>query len=292
MKKLSFLILLISAFTFAQQSTLDQKINSILKDKKATVGISVLGFENGFKYNKNGNKRLPLLSVFKFHIALAVLNDVDRGKLSLSQKILVKKTDLLDNTWSPFRNKYPNGNVEKSLQELLQYMVSNSDNNITDLLIRLIGGTQSVQKFMDKMKVQDFTIKADERKMHEGFEFHYWNTSTTNSLNNLLKRFYDGKIVSKNSTSFLMKTMLETTTGANKIVALLPKETKVAHRTGSSGKNDDGLTIAENDIGIITLPNGNHLALSVLVSDSMESEVTNTRMVAEIAKIVYQHFSK
>ena len=292
MRKISLFFLLISGIIFSQKSVLEQKINSITKDKNATVAVSVHSFEDNIKLSINGDKKLPLLSVFKFHIALTVLNLVDQKKLSLKQKILVTKDDLHENTWSPFRKKYPNGNVEITLEELLQYMVSQSDNNITDLLIRLVGGTQSVQKFMDKMKVKDFTIKADESKMHEGYEFHYLNTSTTNSLNQLLKNFFDKKMISKTSTSFLMKTMLETTTGANKIVALLPKETPVAHRTGSSGKNEKGLTIAENDIGIITLPNRKHIALSVLVSDSMESEETNTKMVAEIAKVVYENFNK
>lgn len=91
MKKAALLFLLISAFTFAQKSVLAQKVDSIVKGKKATVGVSVLGFEDGFKYNKNADTKLPMLSVFKFHIAAAVLDLVDKGKLSLDQKILIKK---------------------------------------------------------------------------------------------------------------------------------------------------------------------------------------------------------
>ncbi len=41
---------------------------------------------------------------------------------------------------------------------------------------------------MDKMKVKDFTIKADESKMHEGYEFHYLNTSTTNSFESTFEK--------------------------------------------------------------------------------------------------------
>ena len=104
--------------------------------------------------------------------------------------------------------------------------------------------------------------------------------------------FFDGKVLSKNSTSFLMKTMIETTTGTTKIVAQLPKGTPVAHKTGSSGKDEKGLTIAENDIGIITLPNGKHYAISVFVSDSMETEETNTKMIADISKRVFDYFSR
>lgn len=290
--KLSILFLLIFSLGIAQNSNLKKDINQIIKDKNATVAVSVLDFETNESLSINGNKKLPLLSVFKFHIALAVLDQVDQGKLSLDQNIPVTKAELYENTYSPFRKEFPNGNEEKTLAELLKYMVAKSDNNITDILINLIGGTKAVQKKMDKSSVKNFTIIADERKMHEGWEYLYLNTSTTNSLNAVLQKFYHRKLLSKQSTDFLMQTMLETTTGANKLVAQLPKNIPVAHRTGSSGKNDNGLTAAENDIGIVTLPNGTHYAISILVSDSMESENTNTKMIADISKIVFDYFSR
>ena len=290
--KLLILSLLISIFSFAQNSELKKEINQITKDKKATVAVSVLDFETNKSYDINGDKALPMLSVFKFHIALAVLAQVDEGKLNLDQKIFIKKADLLENTWSPILKKYPEGNIEMPLSELLKYTVAQSDNNGCDILLRMLGGTENVQKYFDDLKVKDFTIIADEAKMHQGFEFMYWNTTTTNSANRLLKDFFDGKIVSKKSTDFLLKTMYETNTGTTKIIAQLPAGTPVAHKTGSSGKDKTGLTVAENDIGIITLPNGKHYAISAFVSDSMESEETNTKMIADISKLVFDYFSK
>lgn len=280
-------------FSFAQKQDLKKEINAITNDKNATVAVSVTGIDFPLHFeNKNGEKKLPMLSVFKFHIALAVLNKVDQGKLKLDQPIFIKKADLLENTWSPIREKYPDGNIEMPLSELIKYTVAKSDNNGCDLLLRLIGGTETVQKFINNKGIKNFTIKADEAQMHKGYEFMYWNTTTTNDSNLLLMNFFDGKVLSKNSTSFLMKTMIETTTGTTKIVAQLPKGTPVAHKTGSSGKDEKGLTIAENDIGIITLPNGKHYAISVFVSDSMETEETNTKMIADISKRVFDYFSK
>ena len=293
LKNLTFFLLFLSFFCFAQKQDLKKEINAITNDKNATVAVSVTGIDFPLHFeNKNGEKKLPMLSVFKFHIALAVLNKVDQGKLKLDQPIFIKKADLLENTWSPIREKYPNGNIEMPLSELIKYTVAKSDNNGCDLLLRLIGGTETVQKFINNKGIKNFTIKADEAQMHKGYEFMYWNTTTTNDSNLLLMNFFDGKVLSKNSTSFLMKTMIETTTGTTKIVAQLPKGTPVAHKTGSSGKDEKGLTIAENDIGIITLPNGKHYAISVFVSDSMETEETNTKMIADISKRVFDYFSK
>ena len=289
-KYLLLTIVLVSGFCFSQN--LKKEILQITKDKNGTVAVSVLDFGNDKSVHINGNKKLPMLSVFKFHIGLAVLNEVDQGKLNLDQKILIKKSDLLENTWSPIRERFPEGNIEMPLGLLIKYTVAESDNNGCDILLRLIGGTETVQKFINSKGVRNFTIKVNEEQMHQGFEFMYLNTTTANSANQLLKDFRDKKIVSKTSTDFLMTTMLETSTGKNKIVAQLPESVPVAHKTGSSGKNEKGLTIAENDIGIVTMPGGKSYALSIFVSDSMESAETNTKMIADISKIVFDYFSK
>ena len=290
MKKITLLFLLIATYSFSQN--LKKEILQITKGKNATVAVSVLDFGNDKTVHINGNKKLPMLSVFKFHIGLAVLNEVDQGKLNLDQKILIKKSDLLENTWSPIRERFPEGDIEMPLGLLIKYTVAESDNNGCDILLRLIGGTETVQKFINSKGIRNFTIKVNEEQMHQGFEFMYLNTTTANSANQLLKDFRNKKIVSKTSTDFLMTTMLETSTGKNKIVAQLPESVPVAHKTGSSGKNEKGLTIAENDIGIVTLPGGKSYALSIFVSDSMESAETNTKMIADISKIVFDYFSK
>ena len=289
-KYLLLTIVLVSGFCFSQN--LKKEILQITKGKNATVAVSVLDFGNDKTVHINGNKKLPMLSVFKFHIGLAVLNEVDQGKLNLDQKILIKKSDLLENTWSPIRERFPEGNIEMPLGLLIKYTVAESDNNGCDILLRLIGGTETVQKFINSKGIRNFTIKVNEEQMHQGFEFMYLNTTTANSANQLLQDFFNKKIVSKTSTDFLMTTLLETSTGRNKIVAQLPENIPVAHKTGSSGKDDKGLTIAENDIGIVTLPDGRHYAISIFVSDSMESEGTNTKMIADISKIVFDYFSK
>lgn len=292
MKKTALLFLLISAFTFAQTSLLEQKINSVLKNKKATVGISVLGFENGFTYNKKADKKLPMQSIFKFHIAAAVLNAVDKGKLSLDQKIKLDQSNLLENTWSPLRDQYPGGNVEIPLSEVIEYTVAKSDNNGCDILLKLLGGTQAVQKFMDSKGVKGFQIKYNEEAMHKDWNVQYENYSTTKSAVDVLKKFYDGKLLSKKSTDYLMKVMWSTSTGLNKMVEQLPKNTPVARKTGSSGKNNAGLTGAENEIGIITLPNGKHYALAVFVSNSTETDAVNCRMISDISREVWEYFNK
>lgn len=84
--------------------------------------------------------------------------------------------------------------------------------------------------------------------------------------------------------------MKGTKTGQNSIRGELPKSTKIAHKTGYSGKNKNGLTAALNDIGIVFLPNGKYFYLSVFVTDSMETYEANQKIIADVAKAVWDYF--
>ena len=293
MKKLTILFLLISIFSCAQKAELKKEISKITEGKKATVAVSVLGIDFPFQYNNNNaEKKLPMQSVFKYHIALAVLDLVDQGKLSLDQKVFIKKSELLPNTWSPIREKNPEGNFEMPISELIEYSVAMSDNVGCDVLLRLIGGPKVVHDFLIYKGAKDTQIVYNEEIMQSAWKNQYENYTTMKSATKLLKDFYKGKILSKKSTEFLLAVMYRTSTGLNKIVEQLPKYAKVAHKTGSSGKNDAGLTGAENDIAIITLPNGKTYAIAIFVSDSMETWEVNCKMISDISKVVFENLEK
>lgn len=86
--------------------------------------------------------------------------------------------------------------------------------------------------------------------------------------------------------------MRESQTGLKRLKGQLPQGTVVAHKTGSSGTNKAGLTAAVNDIGIVFLPNGKPFFISVLVTDSNENAETNEKIIADIAKVMWDHFVK
>ncbi|MDR3610369.1 MAG: hypothetical protein P4L27_07405 [Ignavibacteriaceae bacterium] len=48
---------------------------------------------------------------------------------------------------------------------------------------------------------------------------------------------------------------------------------------------------ATNDIGIITLPNGKHFIIAVLVSDSRADENTRDNIIAKITKVVWNYYA-
>ena len=84
--------------------------------------------------------------------------------------------------------------------------------------------------------------------------------------------------------------MKGTETGKARLKGLLPKNTIVAHKTGTSGANKEGLTAAVNDIGIVFLPNGQHYFISVFVTKSTENAETNEKIIADISKATWNYF--
>ena len=83
--------------------------------------------------------------------------------------------------------------------------------------------------------------------------------------------------------------MTESRTGPKRIKGLLPAGTKVSHETGSSN-TVNGWTHATNDIGIVELPKGNHLAVAIFVADSRAGEAMRDRVIAEIARAAWDYF--
>lgn len=284
-----FLLFLCNSSVMAQKEDLRKEILKIANSKRADLGIYISGIEDQDTISFNGEKHYPMQSVFKFHIAIVVLNEVDQGRLFLDQKIHVGKEDLIQNTWSPIREEYPDGTT-LTLAEMLKYTVSQSDNIGCDLLLDLLGGTKTVNDYFHEKGYKDISILATEAEMHKDWPTQFLNWITPHESNKILNAFYGEELLSKQSTGFLWKIMTETATGKKRIKGQLPEGTVVGHKTGSSGTNEKGITAAVNNIGIVSLPNGKHFSISVFVSNSTEKMETNEKIIADISKLAWDYF--
>ena len=294
MKKILFLISIscLSSYVFAQNNqVLRLEIQKILAGKNLTAGISIKNLKTNDTLSFNRNEQVPMLSVFKFHIALTALDLVDKKKLNLNDKIFIKKADLHPNTWSPLKDDYPEGNVNITLDQLLSYTVSHSDNNGCDILLDLIGGTTTVQKFIVSKGIKDFTIEYNEQQMNT-FERFYKNSTTPLATTSILEKFYKGKILKKNTTAYLYDLMVKTSRGLTWMKAGLPENTELAHRTGISSLNDENMRAALNDVGIFKLPNGQPIILTVYLKNITEERAATEKIIADIAKATYTFYSE
>lgn len=275
----------------AQTEMLRKKIEKIIVMAKGKVGVAVVGLEFGDTLTINGNQRFPMQSVYKFPLAMAVLNRVDKGKFALDQPIHVTRKELLPNTWSPLRDKYPRGNVNLSLREILAQTVSYSDNNGCDILFRLLGGPKKAESYLRSIGVKQVAMVGTEKEMHKDWQVQFANWSTPNGMMKLLETFYYRRKLSKNSSDFLWSLLEKTTTGPKRLKGLLPNGAIVAHKTGSSGTKN-GVTAATNDVGFVTLPNGKRYAIVVFVSDTQESEEVQERVIAQVSRACWDYFDE
>jgi beta-lactamase class A len=292
----AFIILILNSCNTSKSNAnvLKQTILQILANKNATVGVSLIANNGMDTIAINGNKHMPMQSVFKFHIALAVLAEIDKGKLAIDKKIEIKKNQLLpQDVWNPLRDDHPNGGTF-TIKELIQYSVSHSDNLACDILIKLIGTPKTVEEYIKSNGIADIQITYNEKDMQAKWENMYQNWTTAIAASKTLELFYNNKnnLLSTNSYNFFWTTNKETSTGKNRIKSQLPSKTIIAHKTGYSGTNKaTGITGAVNDIGIVFLPNGQYFILSVFVSQSKEDLATNEKIIADIAKAAYDYYS-
>lgn len=77
----------------SQCGTLVRQIDSVLSRHRATVGVAVLSGRDEI-VAVNDSILFPLMSVFKFHIALAVLDRMDRNRTPLDSVVRIKASDM------------------------------------------------------------------------------------------------------------------------------------------------------------------------------------------------------
>lgn len=268
---------------------LREKCEAIIKDFPGVVGVGVRDLNSGKWFVLNGDKRFPMQSVFKLPLAMAVLDKAYKKGLSLEEEIHIDKADLLPNTWSPLRDSFPLGNVDLTLDELLSYTVSQSDNNACDILFRWLGGPVKAQEYIRSLGIIDMTIATTEAEMHKDWMVQYTNWCTPDAMLELLVKLYDQKALSPEATDFLMRLMVETNTGPKRLKGLLPDEIMVAHKTGSSGYNDEGVSAATHDLGILILPDGVYYAVVVLITGTAAKVEACEQVIAQIAKAVVEN---
>lgn len=268
---------------------LRQEFQRLATPARGRVGAAALRLENGELVSLNGTSPFPMQSVYKLPIAMAVLAQVDAGRLALDAPVKIVKSDMVPSgARSRIRDEHPGG-IELPLREILRLSVSESDGTACDVLLRLVP-PREVTEYLRRQGEGDIVVETSEKKMSTGPRVQYRNHSTPEAAVRLLRLLHEGKGkgkgVSAASRRYLLDWMTVTDTSPRRLRGNLPPAVSVAHKTGSSG-TDGGLTRATNDIGIITLPDGGHLAVAVFVSDSRASEAEREGVIAAIARAAF-----
>lgn len=275
-----------------QIDELRRQIEEIAADAKGRVGLSATILETGQSVSLNPNERFPMQSVYKLPIGMTVLHQVNAGKLKLEEKVRVEKNDFVRKGMrSPIRDENPNG-AEITVGELLRFAVSESDGTASDVLLELVGGADAVGKYLTELKVSEMVVADSEKMIGRDWETQYRNWASPDGAIALLRALHERRGgLSEQSQRLMLNLMIESPTGPKRLKGLLPRDAVVAHKTGTSGTKD-GITAATNDIAIVTLPNGRHLAIAVFVSDSPADEAVREEVIAKIARAVWDAWGK
>jgi beta-lactamase class A len=277
-----------------RDAELEKQFAAIAKPANGKVGAAAVVLETGDAALLNAEEHYPMQSVYKLPISMAVMDQVRLDRHSLDEQIGVTKDDMVrQGQASPLRDKNPNGGVF-TIRELIRLALVESDGSASDVLLRILGGANEVQSYLSQIGIEDMKVANSEKEMGADWDVQYQNWATPLAAIEVLRNVVQqnaGETDQSGGEFLLVTDMKDAVTGPNRLRGLLPKGTVVAHKTGTSGTRN-GITAATNDIGIIDLPNGKHLAVAVFVSDSPADEKTREAVIARIAKAAWDRYSK
>jgi len=316
---------LVSAVVFASGpdlSGLQDKIDRIISRSAGTIGVSLIHLESGATLSVRGGERFPMASVYKLPIAIELLTQVAAGRLALDRPIALAPSDI--RACCTLSRHHPLGGVTMTAGELLELMIVESDNTASDAILKLVGGPPIVERRMrtlgfDKINVNrsegdinfemtgvanppphsEWTLNLQYQLISEvtpealrEARVRYTtsdprDTSTPDDMARLLGRLELGNLLPPQYTTLLLDLMARAKTGPRRLKALLPHDTIVAHKTGTTD-------VVINDVGIITLPDDSaipgHLALAVFVINGARAS-SMQQTIAQIAGASYEFFT-
>ncbi|WP_238946936.1 class A beta-lactamase [Seongchinamella unica] len=276
------------------------------------IGVAAEDMTTGKQVFLNGEEPFPMASTYKVAIAVTLLAKVDAGELSLTDMI-----ELNDDEWvvsDIIASNFIHPGVALSVANVMEVMITHSDNTATNVALRLAGGPEAVNRQLEKLGISgmhvDRTTSDYSRDFYQqepgrqnlakairnlsanpamasdpqpAFEADPLDKSTPRAMLSLLTALYQGKTVSEESTAFLLGIMSRTVTGPGRLRGLLPRKTPVAHKTGTLGG-------VANDVGYITLPDGRRFAVVVFTRGSHTLPSDRDRAIAEVARTLFDYF--
>lgn len=322
---------------FATQSDADliKKLHAIEKRSNVIMGIAAIYIEKNKTIAHNSYKPFFMASTIKLPIALAFLNRVDEKKDSLNRVIQLGLNNSVPGS-GRLHQACERKKVSMTLRQILNYMLTDSDNSASDTVLQAVNGPQYVTKrmfalgfktilinrsilemFMDTNHVDHVFLKTprsvyswkkifnsiplrDKVLAWQRFQVDRRDTTTPNEMAQLLVKLYQRKALSESSSHLLIDIMEKCRTGRSRIKGLLPRNVKVAHKTGTWAIDEQkylnypgsrNLYRFASDVGLITLPNNRgHIAIAIYVKSQAPSDYTRSRAIALASRAVYDHF--
>jgi beta-lactamase class A len=251
---------------------LESLITNFLADKQGDYAVYVkdLSSESGRNASINSDQQFEAASLYKLFLMGAVFDEVNAGKLTLDTEISAKMSHLdevLGGRDFGYENYDSSESIGYTVREALERIATFSDNYAAIMLAEKIGWAK-MQLLAEEIGTTQTSIKSP-------------ISTSAADVGLLLEKLYRGEIVSVESSEQILD-MLSKSQMNNRIPALLPKEVKIAHKTGE-------LSGVRNDAGVVFLE-GNPYVI-VMMSKNLKGEDDGIESLAQISKIVYDYYT-
>jgi len=287
--------------------------------RPGVLGFGLMNLDSGEHWTLNGDRRFPMQSVFKAPLGAAVLAEVDARRLDLAETITISDVDL-----SPFHSPVADAfpvRRDYTAGDLLNATVIDSDNTAADVLMARIGGPGAVTAWLQSKRIGEIRIDRYERELAaaafgtapfrpewKGPTFGVAiqavppdrrlaamrayladprDTATPRGMLDFLSRLDAGELLSPAATQRLIRMMIATTRGNDRIKAGLPQGWVYAHRPGTSGQ-ELGLSLAFNDVGIVTVPGERRrsYAVATFLSGATLDQRSQAALFADLGQLI------
>ena len=301
-----------------------QRVEDIARGFDGEVGIAVLDMQANWLASHRGDEVFPQQSVSKIWLAVAVLDQVDRGELTLDRTVLMQPEDL-SVFHQPVKAKVlDDGRHVTTVDDLLVLTIAKSDNATTDVLMRQVGGPQAVQEILDAKGLKGLSAGEEQRVLQPRVAGLSWRPefanlgifnqardavpeqrrnaliedylrappdgATPNATVQGLAALKDGRLLSRASSQRLLAVMSSSNTGPKRLRGGLAEGWGIAHKTGT-GPTRDGYAVGYNDVGLLTAPDGRTYAVAVYIRRTGAGLGERQRVIAEVSRAVVEHWA-
>jgi beta-lactamase class A len=276
-----------SSLQSARDTAIEQQVAAIVAQGRGRIGVAAVDLDGGGQIMINGDMPFPMASTAKIAIAATYLAGVEQGRLRLDQTFPMMVP--VAGSGGAVAAVKP-GEV-MTAQSLMELSITRSDNAATDGLIAAVGGIPAVNAWISRVGVTGqrldhtmATLVRDDGRVNPVTTIDTRTSSTPRAMAQLLAAIDRGGALSPESRAVLLDTMTRTSTGRNRIRSGLPEGVVFAHKTGTlSGVTDD--------VGIVRLPDGRHLAIAIFVTGP-EGHAAHAGLIRQIARVLYEGYSQ
>ena len=274
--------------TATNPEQLKEQINAEFAKKKGTFALAFKNLQTGEGILINEKINFHAASTMKTPVLIEAYKQAAAGKFKITDPILVKNEfkSIVDGSLYSLNAEddsdsvlYTKVGTKLPVYDLLYLMIIKSSNLATNIIIDLVGA-QNVNKTMRDMGAKDIQVLRgveDSKAFQKGLN----NTTTAYDQMLIFRDMANGGIVDKKSSDAMINILLDQAFN-DKIPAQLPKDVKVAHKTGwIKGIN--------HDAGIVYLPDGRKYVL-VLLSKELVDDKAGVMAMANVSKIIYNYF--